>query len=70
MLGCLEEQEHVVGRGRPMVPLAISGKAGYAAGAMVHPGWLEIVLVDFAGRVLARHREDFDNDNPGSSSNW
>jgi len=64
MLGCVEELESLVGRGRPMVPLAVSGNAGYAAGAMVHPGWLEIVLVDFAGRVFARHREAFDNDDP------
>lgn len=64
MLGCIEEQESLIGRGRPMVPLTISGRAGYAAGAMVHPGWLEIVLVDFAGVVLARHREAFDSDDP------
>src|SRR3982074_3635556 len=48
MLGCIEEQveDKPTGRGRPMVPLTISGQAGYAAGAMVHPGWVEIALVD------------------------
>jgi len=65
MLGCVEELDgQLTGRGRPTVPLTISGKAGYSAGAMVHPGWLELVLVDFAGTVLARHREPFKNDDP------
>jgi hypothetical protein len=29
------------GRGRPMIPLAISGQGGWSAGATLHPGWLE-----------------------------
>lgn len=65
MLGCLDEQGgQLAGRGRPSVPLAVSGRAGYSAGAMAHPGWLELVLVDFAGTVLARHSEPFDSPNP------
>lgn len=42
--------------GRPSVPLVISADAGYAAGATVHPGWLELVLVDFTGAVIVRER--------------
>lgn len=65
VLGCLDEQEgQPVGRGRPIVPLQISGRAGYTAGAIAHPGWLELVLVDFAGRVLARKQEPFNSPDP------
>jgi len=51
-------------RGRPVVPLTISGRAGYAAGVTVHPGWLEIALVDFAGTVIARDVEPFNSPDP------
>jgi predicted NBD/HSP70 family sugar kinase len=65
-LGILEEQEQDGdgGRGRPTVPLAISSNAGYAAGATLHPGWLELVLVDFSGAVVARDVEPFTSDDP------
>jgi len=44
MLGVVEEREQTqsVARGRPTVPLALSGRAGYAAGAIVHPGGLKL----------------------------
>lgn len=65
ILGCLEElDDHIASRGRPSVPLTLSGQAGYSAGAMAHPGWMELVLVDFAGKVLARHAEPFTSPNP------
>lgn len=65
MLGCLDElDDHVAGRGRPSVPLTLSGRAGYSAGAMAHPGWLELVLVDFAGKILAKHSEPFNSPDP------
>lgn len=65
MLGCIDElDDHIIGRGRPSVPLTISGRAGYSAGVMAHPGWLEIVLMDFAGKVLARHSEPFNSPDP------
>lgn len=64
-LGLLEEREQVPAeRGRPSIPLALSGGGGYAAGATVHPGWFEIVLVDFAGRVIAREAEPFSSADP------
>lgn len=64
-LECVEEQPgSITGRGRPIVPLEVSGKAGFAAGAMAHPGWLELVLVDFAGEVIARHEEPFNSPDP------
>jgi predicted NBD/HSP70 family sugar kinase len=40
-------------RGRPTVPLAVSPAGGFAAGATVHKGVLEIALVDFAGGVIS-----------------
>ncbi len=65
MLGCLDEDGgQLAGRGRPVVPLKLSGRAGYSAGAMAHPGWVELVLVDFAGDVLARHSEPFNSPDP------
>lgn len=64
-LGLLEEREQVPAeRGRPSIPLALSGGGGYAAGATVHPGWFEIVLVDFAGTVIARESEPFSSADP------
>lgn len=64
-LGLLEEREQIPAeRGRPSIPLAISGDGGYAAGATVHPGWFEIVLVDFAGTVIARESEPFASADP------
>jgi len=39
-------------RGRPTIPVAISAAGGFAAGATVHKGVLEIALVDFAGGVI------------------
>lgn len=66
MLDVVEERGQVSAgqRGRPSVPLALSGKAGYAAGATVHPGWLEIALVDFAGHIVARDVMAFDSPDP------
>jgi predicted NBD/HSP70 family sugar kinase len=46
-------------RGRPTVPVALSGRAGYAIGATVHPGWLETVAVDFSGRLVAHESLPF-----------
>jgi predicted NBD/HSP70 family sugar kinase len=64
-LGLLEEREQVPAeRGRPSIPLALSGAGGYSAGATVHPGWFEIVLVDFAGAVIARESEPFGSADP------
>lgn len=65
-IGVIEEAEpDAIPRGRPVVPLVLSGRAGYAAGVTAHPGWLEIALVDFAGNVLARDVEPFDSPDPG-----
>ena len=65
-LGLVDEhlQDQRGGRGRPIVPLGISSRGGYAAGATVHPGWLEIALVDFAGTVIVRDLEPFDSPDP------
>ena len=65
-LGVVEEQDSqgAATRGRPMVPLAISGHGGWAVGATVHPGWLELVLVDFSGKPLIRDSLRFDSPDP------
>lgn len=64
-LGCLDEMDsQAIVRGRPVLPLKLSGRVGYAAGAMAHPGWLELVLVDFSGTVLVRHSEPFSSPDP------
>lgn len=66
MLGVVEEREQTqsVARGRPTVPLALSGRAGYAAGAIVHPGWLEIALVDFTGETIVTDVVAFSSPEP------
>lgn len=58
-LGIVEEvpESEVHGRGRPAIPLRIASRGGYAVGATVHKGMLDIALVDFAGSVIATHRE-------------
>jgi predicted NBD/HSP70 family sugar kinase len=64
-LGLVEERDQVPAeRGRPSIPLALAGGGGYAAGATVHPGWFEIVLVDFAGGLIAREAAPFSSDDP------
>jgi predicted NBD/HSP70 family sugar kinase len=54
-LGLVEEREaaEAPARGRPTVPIGISAGGGFAAGATVHKGVLEIALVDFSGGVIA-----------------
>lgn len=51
-------------RGRPSIPLELNPNGCYAIGATLHPGWLEVVLVNFAGRVIGRHTEDFASPDP------
>lgn len=54
-LGLVEERQalEAPARGRPTIPLGISSQGGFAAGATLHKGVLEIALVDFAGGVIA-----------------
>ncbi len=65
-LGLIEEREspEAVARGRPLVPLTVSGGGGWAIGATPHPGWLELVLVDFRGRPLVHDTTPFDSPDP------
>jgi len=65
-LGLIEELEspEAVARGRPTVPLTVSGQGGWAIGATPHPGWLELVLVDFRGRPLVHDATPFDSPDP------
>jgi predicted NBD/HSP70 family sugar kinase len=53
--GLVEEREptETPARGRPTIPIGISPQGGFAAGATVHKGVLEIALVDFSGGVIA-----------------
>jgi predicted NBD/HSP70 family sugar kinase len=48
-------------RGRPTVPVIVSGHAGYAIGAAVHPGWIDLAAVDFTGRRIAQKSEPFNS---------
>jgi len=65
-LGLVEEGEPAgaSARGRPSVPLGISAQGGFAAGATVHKGVLEIALVDFAGGVIALADEQVGTPDP------
>ena len=65
-LGVVEEldAEGTIARGRPMVPLTISGHGGWSVGATVHVGWLELVLIDFRGRPLVHDSIPFDSPDP------
>lgn len=65
-LGIVEERDvnGAATRGRPMVPLAVSGRGGWAVGATAHPGWLELVLVDFSGRPLIHDSLPFESPDP------
>lgn len=51
-------------RGRPAVPLSISARGGYAVGAAVHRGLLEVTLLDYAGVPIGAATEAFDSPEP------
>jgi len=65
-LGLIEEAEAsgAKGRGRPTVPLRLAPSGGYAVGATLHTGLLEIALVDHAGGVIALTSEQIDPPEP------
>lgn len=65
-MGMLEELDSpdAAARGRPTVPLAISGHGGWSAGATVHPGWLELVVIDFRGQPVFHDSMPFDDPDP------
>lgn len=67
-LGLVEEaganEENSRGTGRPVVPLRVSATGGYAAGATVHHGALEVALVDYTGATICVEREPFDSPDP------
>jgi predicted NBD/HSP70 family sugar kinase len=65
-LGLVEDRDSAgsASRGRPMIPLAIAGGGGWSVGATLHPGWLEIAVVDFAGTPLLRDSIPFHDSDP------
>lgn len=65
-LGLVREagESEPAARGRPSIPLELNAGGCYSVGATLHPGWMEIVLIDFAGQPIARHVEDFDDPDP------
>ena len=65
-LGLIEETaaRGSQGRGRPSIPLQISPAGGYAVGAAIQKGLLDIALVDYAGRTIAHLSEPFDSPEP------
>lgn len=58
---CDREAAQTGDRGRPTVPVTLSGQAGYAIGATVHPGWIDLIASDFAGRQSAFLRAPFNS---------
>lgn len=67
-LGLIEEVDgdEVRARGRPAVPLRVSPGGGYAVGATSLKGALDIALVDYAGGLIAKVTERFDDPDPGA----
>jgi predicted NBD/HSP70 family sugar kinase len=65
-LGLIEEEgvSLAQGRGRPTVPLRVSPEGGYAVGATVHKGVLEIAVVDYAGGVISLTSEKVEAPDP------
>ena len=65
-LGLVEEREalEAPARGRPTIPLGIASQGGFAAGATMHMGVLEIALVDFAGGLIALSSEQVGTPDP------
>jgi predicted NBD/HSP70 family sugar kinase len=65
-MGLVEEQasSDASGRGRPTVPLAISPAGGFAVGATVHKGVLEVALVNYAGGIISLTSEEVGAPNP------
>jgi predicted NBD/HSP70 family sugar kinase len=51
-------------RGRPAIPLTISARGGYAVGAAVHRGLLEVTLLDYAGAPISAATEAFNSAEP------
>nr|WP_314467083.1 ROK family transcriptional regulator [uncultured Novosphingobium sp.] len=65
-LGLIEENvaSPVSVRGRPTIPVAISGHGGWSVGATLHPGWLELIVIDFRGEVLFADSQPFIENDP------
>ncbi len=65
-VGLIEETiaQEAQGRGRPSVPLQICPGGGYAVGAAIHGGVLNIALVDYAGGEIAQLSQAFDSPDP------
>lgn len=52
------------GRGRPSLPLTLRREGAYAIGAAVHPGWVDIAVVDFLGAAIAQRSVTFEEGEP------
>ena len=65
-LGLIEqgEEEKAKGRGRPSKPLSIRKDGVYSVGAIVHPGWVEITLVNFMGEVISTDVNEYQDRTP------
>lgn len=65
-LGLIKEgdEEKSKGRGRPSKPLSIRKDGVFSVGAIVHPGWVEIALVNFMGEVIATDISEYRDRTP------
>ena len=52
------------GRGRPSLPLHLKGDGAYAIGAAIHPGWVDVAVVDLDGATMGQGRFNFSDGDP------
>lgn len=52
------------GRGRPSLPLHLKSDGAYAIGAAIHPGWVDVAIVDLEGASIGQARFDFADGDP------
>ncbi len=66
VLGLIEENpaNPLTVRGRPTIPVAIAGHGGWSVGATIHPGWMELVVIDFRGEILFEDSRPFAQGDP------
>lgn len=64
-LGLIAEAEaQSAPRGRPSLPLHLRPEGAHAIGVTTHPGWVDICVLDFAGRQLAQQSRPWDEGAP------
>ena len=67
-LGFVQEhdQEKPSGRGRPSLPLSLKAEGAYAIGIAVHPGWVDLAVVDLSGHPISQSSFEYEAKDPAS----